>query len=138
MIEYRETADGLSPGKLSGFFEGWPNPPSQQTHLDILLSSAEVVVALEADQSRVVGFINAVSDGILSAYVPLLEVLPSHRNRGIGCELVRRILSRLSNFYMVDLVCDPALVTFYQKFGMSPLAGMVLRNPGYQSGRKPD
>lgn len=69
---------------LSGFFVGWPDPPSPERHLQILKNSRFVVIAVDDQASRVVGFVNAVSDGILSAYIPLLEVLPDHpaeRNR---------------------------------------------------------
>ena len=62
-----------------------------------------------------VGFITAISDGVLSAFIPLLEVLPAP-GPGIGSELVRRMLSELEDFYMVDLVCDPELEPFYRRF----------------------
>ncbi len=75
----------------------------------------------------VVGFVTAVSDGVLSAFIPLLEVLPDRRGQGIGSELVRRILAELDSFYMVDLVCDPELEPFYQRFEMMLLSGMALR-----------
>jgi hypothetical protein len=32
----------------------------------------------------VVGFITAISDGVLTAYVPFLEVLPAHRRQGVA------------------------------------------------------
>lgn len=111
---------------------GWPNPPSPQTHLRILQGSSHVVLAIEGED--VVGFINAISDGILSAYIPLLEVLPSHQGKGIGSELVRRMLKRLEGFYMVDLLCDPELESFYTRLGMHQTSGMMLRNYERQSG----
>ena len=70
---------------------------------------------------------NAISDGILYAFIPLLEVLPSHRGRGIGSELVTRLLDELNDFYAVDLMCDPELQPFYARFGMQPLPAMIIR-----------
>jgi hypothetical protein len=42
--------------------------------------------------------------------------------------LVRRLLVQLERLYMVDVVCDPDLVPFYEHFGMTPLTGMARRN----------
>ena len=58
------------------------------------------------NRTSVVGFVTAVSDGVLSAYIPLLEVLPEYQDRGIGSELMRRILEQLDDLYMVDVLCD--------------------------------
>jgi ribosomal protein S18 acetylase RimI-like enzyme len=134
MIEYRETIDEISPEQLSGFFVGWPNRPSAETHLRVLKGSHAVILAIETTSQRVVGFVTAISDGILSAYMPLLEVLPEFQNQGIGSELVQRMLKRLSSLYMVDVVCDPKLQSFYERFGLKPRVGMVLRNYENQSG----
>jgi ribosomal protein S18 acetylase RimI-like enzyme len=126
MISYRHSAEAVKPDQLRGFFEGWPNRPPASRHLEILNGSDYVVLALEGD--RVVGFITAISDGLLSAYIPLLEVLPSYRQQGIGSELVRQMLETLRGMYMVDLVCDPELEGFYARFGMKPYTAMIIRN----------
>ena len=133
MIEYLNAADSIAPDQLAGSFEGWPNPPSVETHLEILRGSSHVVVALEED--NVVGFVNAISDGILSAYIPLLEVRKDRQGRGIGTELMRQILAQLSNFYMIDLMCDPALQSFYERAGLAQSNGAALRNYANQNGR---
>ena len=134
MITYTESVDGVTPESLTGFFVGWPKPPSTETHLKILRQSANIVLAIDDSDSRVVGFINAVSDGVMSAYIPLLEVLPEYKHRGIGTELVRRLMARLDNLYMIDLTCDPELQPFYQRFGLTPYTGMMRRNFDRQSG----
>jgi ribosomal protein S18 acetylase RimI-like enzyme len=130
MIVYRESAAGVAPEQLAGFFVGWPRPPAPDVHLELLRGSDHVVLAVEEETERVVGFVTAVSDGVLSAYVPLLEVLPEHQGRGLGSELMRRLLARLESVYMVDLCCDAALVPFYERLGLRRWdAGMGLRRP---------
>ncbi|WP_407666821.1 GNAT family N-acetyltransferase [Nakamurella alba] len=74
-----------------------------------------------------VGFVTAVSDGVLAAYLPLLEVLPEFQGQGIGSELVRRMLDLLGGLYMVDVVTDPDVVPFYERFGMVPGTALMLR-----------
>ncbi len=136
MIHYTDMLDGITPDHLQGFFVGWPDPPSPETHLRLLRGSDAVVLALDSQTDRVVGFATAISDGVLSAYIPLLEVLPSYQGRGIGQELMHRILRRLDGLYMVDLVCDPDHQGFYARFGMRPAHAMILRHYRHQSGRE--
>ena len=136
MIEYIYTSEGIMPQQIQGFFEDWPDPPSPETHLRLLANSDEIVLAVDDETGNIVGYITAISDNVLSAYIPLLEVLPEYRGRGIGRELVRRILDRLKGLYMVDLLCDSDLQPFYASLGMVPVTGMMLRNYGRQSGEE--
>jgi len=141
MISYTDSLVRISAGNLGGFFVGWPNPPSPKIHLKLLENSEQVVLALDEETGNAVGFITAISDGVLSAYIPLLEVLPAYRGKGISQELVRRMLAKLSRLYMVDLICDPEVQPFYERLGMKKATGMILRNyenqPG-ESGGRPD
>jgi ribosomal protein S18 acetylase RimI-like enzyme len=128
MITYTFSLDGITSDNLQGgFFAGWPHPPSPTTHYQILANSHAIILARVAD-GTVVGFITAISDGVSCAYIPHLEVLPAHQGRGIGSELVSRMVARLRHLYMIDLVCDPALQPFYERLGMRPVVGMVVRN----------
>ncbi|MBB2483436.1 GNAT family N-acetyltransferase [Bacillus sp. APMAM] len=131
---FKNSLEGISSNMLKGFFVGWPNPPSPQTHLNLLKKSSKVVLAMDDNTNQVVGFITAISDGILSAYIPLLEVLPEYKNKGIGKELVKQMLKELDNIYMIDLCCDDDLVPFYEKFGMMKGNSMLFRNYQRQSG----
>lgn len=126
-VVYSTDISGLRPADLEGFFVDWPTGPSPERHLEILRGSDYVVVARGGDEGRVVGFVTAISDGVLSAFIPLLEVLPAWQRQGIGSELVRRILAELDDYYMVDLVCDPELEPFYRRFELTLLAGMGRR-----------
>ena len=126
MVTYADTPEGVTPADLEGFFAGWPSPPTPERRLDLLRRSD--VVSLAFDGSSLVGFVTAISDGVLAAYIPFLEVLPSHQGRGIGTALVRRILAQLDDLYMVDVVCDAPLEPFYERLGFLRLdRGMGLR-----------
>jgi ribosomal protein S18 acetylase RimI-like enzyme len=135
LIAYVASADGLGAAQLDGgFWVGWPNPPSPDTHLRLLRGSDHVVLALDEATQQVVGFITAISDGVLCAYIPLLEVLPDYQGQGIGSQLVRRMLARLGDLYMVDLLCDPDVQPFYERHGLQRATGMLARNYARQSG----
>jgi ribosomal protein S18 acetylase RimI-like enzyme len=131
MIRYQHTLENIAPEHLEGFFVGWLTAPTPAKHLEILRGSSHVCLALEGE--RVVGFITAISDGVLAAYIPLLEVLPEFQSQGIGRELVRQMLEVLSNFYMIDVLCDENLQAFYAKSGMLEAQGMLIRNYKRQS-----
>jgi ribosomal protein S18 acetylase RimI-like enzyme len=129
LIEYTDRLDGLEPRHLEGFFVGWPSPPSAERHLELLRGSAAVALARESEDGRIVGFASAVGDGVLTAYIPLLEVLPAYQGRGIGSELVRRLLAGLGAIYMIDVCCDAELEPFYRRLGFQTLdRGMGIRN----------
>lgn len=134
MVKYVYDLGAIEAAQLQGFFVGWPNPPKPETHLKLLRGSSHAVLALDEASGRVVGFITAISDGVLSAYIPLLEVLPEWQGRGIGQELTRRMLDELRHLYMVDLLCDAELQPFYKRTGMFPATGMMIRNFDRQSG----
>jgi ribosomal protein S18 acetylase RimI-like enzyme len=137
MIVYTDNLDGISADRLQGFFAGWPHPPSPDTHLKLLSGSSAVVLAVDDSSGQVVGFVTTLSDGVLAASIPLLEVLPACQGQGIGSELVRRMLDRLRHLYAVDLMCDAELQPFYARFGMRPYTGMILRNYDSQSAADP-
>ena len=136
MIRYVDSIESLTVENLRGFFVGWQNPPSPETHLELLKNSSVVVLAVDSETGNVVGFITAISDKILSAYIPLLEVLPENQKQSIGLELTRRMLEKLKDLYMVDLLCDEELQSFYAKLGMKRAQGMFLRNYERQAGAK--
>jgi ribosomal protein S18 acetylase RimI-like enzyme len=132
MIKYTSQIKDLKPDQLAGFFVGWPNPPSAEKHLEIIQNSYKSIIAFDGE--KVVGFVNAISDGILSAYIPLIEVLPEYQKRGVARKLMELMIQEFSNFYMIDLVCDENLKSFYEKFGMNSLSAVGIRNFDKQSG----
>lgn len=133
-LTYQTTAEGITENMLDGeFFVDWPNPPSPATHLRILENSDHRVVAIRDD--KVIGFITAISDGVLSAFVTLLEVVPEEHNKGIGHSLMIQLMDDIGDIYMVDLVCDANLSRFYAELGFATATGMSRRNYEMQAGR---
>lgn len=116
-----------------GFFQGWPAPPSRVQHLALLTNSTHVALAL--DDGKVVGLATALSDGVLSACIPLLEVLPGYRRQGIGSELIWLLLHALDGLYMVDVTCDDDVLPFYERLGFRRSSGAILRKYDWQATR---
>lgn len=136
MISYRRSAAGITAEQLDGgFFEGWPNPPPPDRHRALLVASDHVVVAMDDSTEMVVGFATALTDGILTAFISLLEVLPAYRDRGIGSDLIRELLASIGQIYAIDLLCDAEMEDFYHHVGLQASFGMSLRDYAAQSGR---
>jgi len=127
MVEYRDSLDGIESGMLQGFFVGWKTPHTPERHLEILRNSDHVLLAVDKETNQVVGFITALSDNIQSAFIPMLEVLPEYKGRGIGTELTRMMLEKVEHIQAIDLTCDKHLQPFYERFGMLKSVGMVIR-----------
>lgn len=135
-IRLLDSLEGIDARHLQGFFAGWAAPPTPEQHLAILAGSTHVVLAWDAAADRVAGFANALSDGRLAAFIPLLEVLPAYQGRGIGSAIMRRLLARLEGHYAVDVVCDDSVAPFYERLGLAPGRAMMRRDYAWaRSGR---
>ena len=128
MIKYTESTENITPEMLDGFFQGWKKPRSPEEHLKILDNSDYIVLAVDTEKNRVVGFITALTDKVQTAFIPLLEVLPDYRKQGIGTGLVSRMLKKLEGIPAIDVTCDAELQKFYSKFDMTPSVGMIIRD----------
>lgn len=136
MIVYSDSLEKIRLENLQGFFVGWPSPPTPETLYKLLEGSDEFILAVDDENNKVVGFITAITDNVLSAYIPLVEVLPDYQKHGIGKELMEKMLEKLQDFYMIDTSCDENLKSFYSQFGMQEAVAMIKRNYDKQSGRK--
>lgn len=125
-IEFRTHAGAVTPDMIDGFFVGWPEPPSADALIAVMDASYRRVWAVQG--GRVIGYVNAISDGVLNAFIPWLEVHPDHQGRGVGQELVSRMVAELGEMYAIDLCCDPELVGWYERQGFIGFAGAGLRN----------
>jgi len=127
MIVYCDKRSDISASQLNGFFVGWKKPLTARQHRKLLYGSTHFIVAIDDESNQVVGFVTALSDGVNSSFIPLLEVLPGYQGQGIGTKLMEEILLRLEDITNVDLTCDVNLQSFYERFRMLKSTGMVLR-----------
>ena len=133
-LSFTTSIEGIDESQLQGFFVGWLSAPTPGKHLQLLRNSDYAVLAIDSSTKKVVGFVTAITDKTLAAYIPFLEVLPAYQKKGIGKELTTRMLETLKDFYMVDLLCDSELQPFYENVGMNKATGMMRRNYDKQGG----
>lgn len=128
MILYTDLMTGLSADQLrGGFFEGWTRPLTPETHLKALHAASAAIVAIDSETGSIVGYVTVLTDWLVTAFIPNLEVLADYRGQGIGTELMKRALAKVRAIPAVDLMCDPEMRPFYARFGMQPLGGMAMR-----------
>ena len=127
MIIYKDENSKVLETQLNGFFVGWKQPLTPEQHLNLLYGSTHFIVAIDDKTNQVIGFITALSDGVNSSFIPLLEVLTDYQGQGIGKTLVEKMLLKLKDIPNVDLTCDIELQPFYEQFKMHKSHGMILR-----------
>jgi GNAT superfamily N-acetyltransferase len=82
-----------------------------------LVASHSLVTAW--DEKLLVGLGNAISDGHLVVYFPHLIVRPEYQGKGIGTELMARMMKRYRGFHQQALLADGRAVDFYKRLGFS-------------------
>jgi GNAT superfamily N-acetyltransferase len=94
---------------------GWSSADKPDALHNGLLASHSLVTAWDAD--ALVGLGNAISDGHLVVYFPHMVVRPDHQGRGIGTELMTRMMARYRGFHQQALIADGRAIDFYKKLG---------------------
>ena len=76
------------------------------------------------DGKKLVGLVNAMDDGEMTAYVHYLCVNPKYQGRGIGKELIRRIKEKYSSYLYIILIAEKeSLVPYYRSNGFELVDG---------------
>ena len=83
------------------------------------LQNSETVISAWDDE-KLVGLINAIDDGELTAYVHYLLVNPEYQKMGIGRELIERLKKKYEGYLYLILIAENKDVQhFYEKMGFT-------------------
>lgn len=125
MIEYLSNCKDIENLYIDGFCKDWKKPLDECAIKSIIKNSQYSILAV--DNKNVVGIITALSDLINWAFIPYLEVKDDYQGKGIGTDLVQRMLNVLADMNCIDLTCDIEIQPFYERFNMVKSNGMVIR-----------
>ena len=127
MIIFSDDIAKISPSHLKGFFVDWKKPPTTNDHFKMLSGSSYFIVAKDSTTNKIVGYITALGDGTMTAFITQIEVLPENQNKGLGTELLTKMLNKLNKYPNIDLTCDEKMIPYYEKFGFEKSISMVIR-----------
>lgn len=125
---YRDTHD-VDLDQLTALFNavGWERRTADRERLaQLVRGSRYVITAWDGD--RLVGFARAISDGAFNAYISTVAVLPDYQKRGIGRELVQRLLADRDGIQFV-LHANERAYPFYLQldWGFEPFEQVLVR-----------
>ena len=71
------------------------------------------------EKEKLIGYIDSVSNGVTDAYIQDLMVCPDHQGKGIGTDLMNKMIEYLKEkrIYMISVVYEERLKPFYERFG---------------------
>jgi len=121
--------DKIIPGELDHFFQDWKSRPTSNIK-DRLLNGSDLIITAR-ENGTLVGFLTAISDGAMHAFISLAEVLKTHQGQGIGSQLMKLAISHFKGYYDIILITDPDKGPFYKKFGFEEIYGMHMRDFTY-------
>jgi len=117
-IVYKETKI-FAPKELEGLFLSveWASGHYPERLVVAMKNSGSVFSAWNNEQ--LIGLINVLDDGIMTAYVHYLLVHPQHQGKGIGRELVRLVSEKYKDYLRIVLVAYNKGVDFYTSCGFT-------------------
>jgi GNAT superfamily N-acetyltransferase len=71
------------------------------------------------NNEKLVGLINVLDDGIMTAYVHYLLVNPEYQGKGVGKELVRLVSEKYKDYLRIVLIAVDKEVDFYKHCGFT-------------------
>jgi len=122
--------EALRRDELVGLFQsGWWTASRDRAAVDRLIDGSDVVVGLvDVATDRLVGFARSITDGVFLAVVLDVIVAPPYRGTGLGARLMDELLAAeaLKNVESIELVCQPELIAFYERWGFTDRVGRSL------------
>lgn len=124
-IHYSTSKDQFTDDGLEALFLSveWKSGQFPRELLKAMRGSHSVVSAW--DGKKLVGLINALSDGVLTVYFHYVLVDPQYQGHGIGKELVKMMLHMYKGYQTKALIAYPEVVAFYRRLGFETEAGTV-------------
>ena len=69
------------------------------------------------DGDKLVGLINAIDDGIMTAYIHYLLVMPEYQKCGIGKKLLNMVTEKYKDYLRILLIAYDKEIAFYERHG---------------------
>lgn len=99
---------------------GWTNYTERAEMLPLAYENSLCVFGAY-ENSKLVGIIRAVGDGLSIVFVQDIIVLPQYQRKGIGTKLLKAVIDRFGSVYQMELLTDDTEKTkaFYRSVGFA-------------------
>jgi GNAT superfamily N-acetyltransferase len=115
-LVWKETLDGIDWEELSALYRAAPLGSKDAATLKTAFSHSRFTVFLFED-GQIVGVGRALADGVDCSYICDVALLPSHQSRGLGKQIVARLVELSAGHRKIILYAVPGKEPFYAKFG---------------------
>jgi aralkylamine N-acetyltransferase len=101
----------------------WQESPESRAVIPLMIRGSFHFMVARSIEGRIVGMARVISDGFSDAYIQDVVVLPEFRGRGVGKELVRRLIQHCVSrkIAWIGLVAEPGTQEIYENLGFRPL-----------------
>ncbi|MDD9877865.1 MAG: GNAT family N-acetyltransferase [Magnetovibrio sp.] len=115
-ITWTETTDGVDREELAALYRAAPLGDKPPGELELVFTNSRYVCFLH-DGGRLVGAGRALADGRDCSYICDVALLPDYQGRGLGAEIVGRLVERSEGHKKIILYSVPGTEPFYERFG---------------------
>ena len=115
-IKYKTTKK-FTPEQLQELFlsVGWSSGNFPDKLVIAMKNSGSVFSAWEDD--KLIGLVNVLDDGVMTAYVHYLLINPSYHSQGIGKKLVNLVHDKYKDYLRIVLIAYDKEIGFYENCG---------------------
>ncbi|MEI2454909.1 GNAT family N-acetyltransferase [Lysobacter firmicutimachus] len=119
-MQWSHDTDGLDWEALSELYRIAPLGTKSPEHLRAVYGASRHA-ALLYDQGRLIAAGRALADGRDCAYLADIVVHPDYQGRGLGQQVVERLVASAQGHRKILLYAQPGKEGFYRKLGFRPM-----------------
>lgn len=120
-LSWSDTLDDIDWSELSAVYRAAPLGDKSAAWLQTAFGNSRYRLFVR-EGSRLIGAGRAVSDGVDVSYICDVAILPSHQGRGLGREIVARLVAASRGHRKILLYAVPGKEAFYRKLGFMRMA----------------
>jgi len=129
-LEWRYSQDNIDWQELSRLYKVAPLGDKKARDLEKSFSNS-LHKCFVIESGRIVGVGRALADGVDCSYICDVAVLPDYQGRGIGHDIVARLVELSRGHRKIILYANPGRESFYKKLGFRRMstAMAIFENP---------